>query len=174
VLATVRLTSVLAGPAGRKGQCKGFTLVELLVTIIVAIILATLAAPSFISYIGNQRVRNATNDLSSALQMARSEAIKRNAPMSIVRDPTGWAGGWVVQTAAATVVRAQDAYSNLSITDSADHSTIIYGVDGRPSTTATTFTVKPSASLSGVTARCVYVTPAGTPRATVSTTLTCS
>jgi type IV fimbrial biogenesis protein FimT len=153
----------------------GFTLIEFLITIIVATILATLAAPSFISYIGNQRVRNASNDLASALLIARSEAIKRNAPMSIVRTGAGWDAGWAVQTAGATVVRAQDAYANLSITDSANLSTIIYGIDGRPTAaSATTFTVKPSATLSGVTARCVYITPSGTPRSTVSTTLTCS
>ena len=52
----------------------GFTLIELMVTIAIAAILATLAAPSFREYIVSQRIKNASFDLFTALTLARSEA----------------------------------------------------------------------------------------------------
>ena len=140
-------------------RAKGFTLVEMMTTILVAAILALLAAPSFVQYVATSRVRNASYDLTTALQIARSEAIKRNAAIDVVRTVGGdWSGGWKVQVPAGPVViRQQDAYSALAITDSANLSTITYGNDGRTTTASTNFTIQPSTSISGVTVRCVRI-----------------
>jgi len=55
----------------------GFTIVEIMVTLGVAAILASLAAPSILSFVRNSRLTNGVNDLLHSLQVARTEAIKR-------------------------------------------------------------------------------------------------
>ena len=56
---------------------RGFTAIELMVTIGIAAILAALAAPSFTGLMERWRVRQAAEGLQSTLYYARSEAIKR-------------------------------------------------------------------------------------------------
>lgn len=66
-----------------------------MVVIAIVAILATLAAPSFNPLIERWRVRSASEDLTSTLYFARSEAIKRGGGVTI--DATGgWNLGWKV------------------------------------------------------------------------------
>lgn len=83
----------------------GFTLVELLITIVVATILLAVGVPAFQSFIKNNRVTAQTNDLISAIQLARSEALKRGTNTvvcpstdlkSCTNDKETWADGWIV------------------------------------------------------------------------------
>lgn len=57
---------------------RGLTLVELMVALTIAAILAVAAAPSFSDYIANSRLRENGNTLYSQALFAQSEAIKRN------------------------------------------------------------------------------------------------
>ena len=66
-------------------------------------ILAVAAAPSFSSLIANQRVRGASLDLTSALLLARSEAVKRNATVTLAATGAAWTAGWAVTAGAETV-----------------------------------------------------------------------
>ena len=146
---------------GKTAAAPGFTLIELVVTIAIAGVLAAMAAPSFRDYMANQRIRNASFDLIASVAYARSEAITRNAAVDIVPVSAGnWADGWNVSIG-GTVLRAQSAYSNLSITDPAEPVKLIYGKDGRPST-AFTATIALPTSLSGVTSRCIRIGLSGT------------
>ncbi len=90
----------------------GFTLIELIVTLAVAAILITVAGPNFLTFIQNNRLTTQANDMVGSLQLARSEAVKRNAsttaPVRICgsNNPTAalpschtgtsWKSGWVV------------------------------------------------------------------------------
>lgn len=56
----------------------GITLLELLVSISILGILATLAVPSFATFLANTRLRTVVDNLQSGLQVARMEALKRN------------------------------------------------------------------------------------------------
>lgn len=80
-------------PAGRT---RGFTLPELLAVLAIMAILATLAAPAYSSWIAGTRARGAGTDLYTALNRARSEAIKRNAEVTLAPAEGGWAGGWSI------------------------------------------------------------------------------
>jgi type IV fimbrial biogenesis protein FimT len=73
---------------------RGFTLIELMVTISIVAILSTLAAPSFRRLIAQQRVKAATFALSESLWIARSEALKRNNDVTFTF--TTAASGWDV------------------------------------------------------------------------------
>ena len=78
----------------------GFTLIELMVTIAVLAIIVTLAAPSFQATIENNRLTSQANELVTALALARSEAVRRNTPVTVCPGSCalgqGWADGWRV------------------------------------------------------------------------------
>lgn len=59
----------------------GFTMVELMITIVIAAILTAIAVPSFRNIILSNRLTSTANDIVSALNVARMEAIKLNAPV---------------------------------------------------------------------------------------------
>ncbi|HEX7338554.1 MAG TPA: GspH/FimT family pseudopilin [Rhodanobacteraceae bacterium] len=58
---------------------RGFTLVELMVTIVVAAVLMSIAIPSFKHITASTRLTTVSNNLVNALNTARMEAIKRNS-----------------------------------------------------------------------------------------------
>lgn len=82
----------------------GFTLVELLIVLSIVGILITLGLPSTGTFLrGNQLVAS-TNELLSALHVARAEAIKTNGRVTICESSDGtdcsttgnWKNGWIV------------------------------------------------------------------------------
>ncbi|MDX8126290.1 GspH/FimT family pseudopilin [Methylomonas sp. OY6] len=76
---------------------KGFTLVELMVTIAIAGVLVGIAIPSFTSIISNNRLTTSANELVTALNLARSEAVKRGFQVTVRRKgatSTQWESGW--------------------------------------------------------------------------------
>lgn len=79
----------------------GFTLLELMMTIAIAGILVTMAIPSFNLTISSNRLTNYANDLVGALNLARSEAVKRGMQVTILSNSgtaSDWDAGWTVFT----------------------------------------------------------------------------
>jgi type IV fimbrial biogenesis protein FimT len=68
---------------GAQPRAAGFTMVELLVVVAVVSILALLAAPSFNDFIRLQRLKSVTAQLTTDLQLARSEAASRNTQVRL-------------------------------------------------------------------------------------------
>jgi type IV fimbrial biogenesis protein FimT len=56
----------------------GFTMIELMVTLAVVAIVVTMAVPSFQSVINGNRLAGTANEMIASLQLARTEAIRRN------------------------------------------------------------------------------------------------
>ena len=151
---------------------RGFTLIEMMITIAVAVVLLAIVAPSFRQLISNQRIKTASFDLFSALNYARSEAIKRNATGGVTLQAGAltngaWATGWrIVDPADASKnLRSWGAINNLSVAEEAGGITsVTYGRDGRlTGGTAPRFEITTSPSVSGVKARCVQVDLSGRP-----------
>lgn len=61
----------------------GFTLVELLVTLSVAVIVLAIAVPSFAALVATNRVSVEANRLVAGLNYARAEAVRRNQPVYV-------------------------------------------------------------------------------------------
>ena len=60
-------------------KTRGFTLIELIIAVAIIGILSSLAVPSFQEMLTNMNLRSTAESVSQGLQLARSEAIKRNA-----------------------------------------------------------------------------------------------
>lgn len=60
------------------GFHRGFTAIELLITIAIATLLATLAAPSFNTMVAAAQTRTAAQGMLDGIQLTRAEAIRRN------------------------------------------------------------------------------------------------
>lgn len=81
----------------------GFTLIELIVTMALAVIVLTIGVPSFQDMLRTNRAATQTNEFTSAITLARSEAAKRNRNVVLCPSTnqasctggTNWAAGWI-------------------------------------------------------------------------------
>ncbi len=82
----------------------GFSMIELLITLVLIGIIAGLVVPNFRSVIQNNRLTTQANTLLTDLNFARSEAIKRASGIGFCRSTTGaacsnagnWENGWLI------------------------------------------------------------------------------
>jgi type IV fimbrial biogenesis protein FimT len=65
--------------ATARRRASGFTLVELMITVTIAVVLIMIAVPSFKTIILSNKLTTTSNDLVLAINSARMEAVKRNA-----------------------------------------------------------------------------------------------
>jgi type IV fimbrial biogenesis protein FimT len=87
----------------------GFTIIEVLLTVAILGVLVMLAAPTFGEWLQSQQLRAAAEASLNGLQVARSEAIRRNLPIMITFNTpqTGWSV--TEQPPTSTFIQGRDA-----------------------------------------------------------------
>ncbi len=98
--------ALCAGSRGRiQGRYRaGFTLIELMIVLVIAVVLVTIAVPAFSTFLNNQRVTTQANNLVTAIHLARSEAVKRGDVVELCAssdasscNSSDWSQGWIVR-----------------------------------------------------------------------------
>ena len=154
---------------------RGFTLVELLVTLAIVAILATITVPNFRTMIEDNRVTAQANDLLGGIALARSEAVKRGESVSISPAGSGsYASGWCVFTGASctnsTSIRRGEALKGTVVAGANASDTIKFDTLGVTSSAADiVITIRPQTCSAGsIRMRTLTVRPMGSARVEVT------
>lgn len=157
----------------------GFTLIELMVTLAIAGILITVAAPSLQKLIKTNRVQTEASGFVGDLILARTEAVKRGQNVSVCVSSDGtkclttntWQSGWIVfsdpaaacagASSAIPAIRARKGFagSDTFVSSTASMACVTFNREGFTSNLGSarvTFTLHTSDNLTTAT-RCVAV-----------------
>jgi len=138
---------------------RGFTVIEAIMVVTILAILVGIAAPSFRDIIISQRVKNASFDVFSSLTFARSEAITRNATVTVTPTGGSWTNGWTITDSGGTVIRTQNAVGNITITGPGS---VSYNGMGRLNAAVTSFSLTGSGAGES-NSRCISIDLSGRP-----------
>lgn len=92
-----------------KKSATGFTLLELMITVVVLGALVTIALPSFTELIERGKVRSSAESVLNALQLARAEAVRRNEQVTFTVGSGLGGASWQVTDSAGTVIQQSRA-----------------------------------------------------------------
>jgi type IV fimbrial biogenesis protein FimT len=152
-------------------KARGFTVVELMVTLSLAAILASLAVPSLGFLLSNNHATSITNDLVSSIRLARSEAVSRSQLVTLCPSTDGnscaattnWSGGWIIRDATG-LIRAYppitQAFAGSTLTGSSNN--LVFQATGFQTGADFTFDLNVPKCTMGNNRR-VVITPQGRP-----------
>ncbi len=92
-------------PSKKNPKVRGFTLVEVMIVLVIAVIIMSIGIPSVMGTIASNRVTAASNGLVTALNLAKSEAIRSQQNVILCKSANGtqcgdnsvsWADGWIL------------------------------------------------------------------------------
>jgi type IV fimbrial biogenesis protein FimT len=70
---------------------RGFTLIELMITLAIFAFLIMIAGPQYADFMGNSQIRNGAENVLTGVRLAQAEAVRGNTQAQFVLDPaTGW------------------------------------------------------------------------------------
>jgi len=164
----------------------GFTLVELLITIVISAILLTIAAPTFNNQVQQSHISGHVTDMIAALNLARSEAVKTGAAVTMCRSTdqascstgaAGWESGWIVfydpnfnatVDSGETVLRAYSPFTNgdtaaVASGNGMANSMTFFG-NGRTTFSGSVVTVCPGGTTATTNCQYICVNSQGRPR----------
>lgn len=145
----------------------GFTMIELMVTVAVLALLASLAAPGMQKLVAAQKLRSASYDLVADFTLARSEALKRASTVQVTPTSSDWRNGWSVMV--GTTVLSQRNAIGTGLTATCPSATASFDASGRFSSATLKFGFEDSYGR----ARCITLDPTGRPKS-VTSACTCS
>ncbi|MGS2723766.1 GspH/FimT family pseudopilin [Porticoccus sp. GXU_MW_L64] len=116
----------------------GFTLIELMITVLILAILVGVGVPAMNNFLNSNRLTAHTSALKQAIQYARSEAVSKNQDVSICASSNGvactgnWNQGWIVrQDSDGSVLRVWNGLSdNSTISTISGGATITFSSTG--------------------------------------------
>lgn len=125
-------------------KLRGFTLIELMMTIVVLAIFAALAVPSFTTFIANNRIKSNSNELANLLQYARSAAVGKNSSFIVCED----AGTWTVRPKGTSAspcgqseLRSFSPSTEITIASSENALPLTFNANGSTGTPNKSFTI---------------------------------
>jgi type IV fimbrial biogenesis protein FimT len=145
-----------------KTNSSGFTLFELMLTISILAVIASIGVPGFRDFVRNSRITGAANDIITDFNLARSEAVKRRVPVTLCKSQDGAAcdqdvtdpfNSWIVfvddaDPAVASgddgngvvddaepVLRTRQVAETLDVTTNNDARLMVFMPNGFPNTT---------------------------------------
>ena len=170
---------------------QGFTLIELMITIGIAVIVMGIAVPSFTTLIENNLIQAKADSVYSAIMLARSESIARNQPVIICKSSDGssctssgnWEQGWFiyadtnannVKDSSDPILQVYEAFPTnfLLRPDTAYANQLVYQANGSVTSQGTFEFFPPCTSSENATVRQVIISSTGRPRRN-ETTATC-
>lgn len=124
-------------------RTKGFTLVEMMVTVAVAAILLAIAMPSLESISNSNALKSTTRDLVSTISTARSQSISTRTNVLVEPAAGGWASGWTISydNAAAEVDQEYLPRDGVTVTRVGGNGSLTFLSRGGLQGGAATFTV---------------------------------
>lgn len=160
---------------------RGFTLIEMLTVVTVMAVLLAVAVPAFDGVRLSTRLNAYATSLVAASQLARSEAIKRNATVTLCASANGttcatdgkWEAGWIVLSG-TTLLRAQpSAAAGYLMRDAGGLSSLSYDSTGLGVNQAS-FTICRATPSVGSQERVVKISATGRTSTTNTTNGACS
>ena len=123
---------------GRPARERGFTMMELLVAVSIAAMLFAIGVPMFRNASLGARLSAAANNLLASVQLARSEAIKRNVRVTLCTSSDGatcaasggWEQGWIVVDTVAdpdvVIQRQQNLPTGFKLTQAGGSAPLVF------------------------------------------------
>ncbi|WP_082551373.1 GspH/FimT family pseudopilin [Pseudorhodoferax sp. Leaf265] len=148
---------------GAHSAIAGMTLVETMVCLLIVGVLASLAGPAWRDLLQRQRVATVRTELTSAMQLARWEAVRRNAPVALQRridcgallaTVHDWSCGWDVQAALPDEARTLQRFvppPGVRLTHPGGGPAMEFGRSGVPVLVAHKFVIAPAAEVTPMT-----------------------
>jgi type IV fimbrial biogenesis protein FimT len=147
------------GPVIRRVRAgRGFTLVELLVTMAIGAILMAVAVPAMRSFLADQSAAASADELAESIRLARTEATKRGmgviicasrntanaSPTCSTAGDDGWLTGWIIQDVDGNLIRVQNPMRGIGTVDSGGKDRLQFAANGMNGSGATSFELTPT------------------------------
>lgn len=145
-------------------RARGFSVIELMVTMALLAILAAIAAPAYTDSIRRYKVNAVRDDLLSSMQLARTEAVRRGLPVLLTKttgctgastDANTWNCGWEMVVDANSngskdsgelVLQTSEVPTSFSVAHPSLGATLQFNIWGNVSATQTFYVRDPSAA----------------------------
>ena len=89
-----------------KRLARGFSVLEVMVVVAIIGVLLSLGVPSFFTYTQNLQIRSAAEQVNAGLQIAKNEAIRRNA---LIKLTIGTGTSWTITDPSGVTLQSRDA-----------------------------------------------------------------